>query len=273
MDRLVAELNNMGVSYLAEGDLRTALDLFRDALRGTMGEMPHSNLSIIQASRHLPAHHEKVSTTSRMMMMEAPPASLDQYDVDQAAANASSSHNEGSCYPQQEMMEISDDPAGGIAFVHGQGFTISAESGAYSPHPLVNSAVISTIVIFNLACVYHLKGLREKAVNESRLRKAFSLYSKANLLLADAGAITRSTGNAIVDMISMSIANNLAQVSFELTNYQESRQHFERLIRFALTVVPTAYGEGPIGSVVEKQKSNFLLNAIILHAPTLAAAA
>ena len=253
MDQAAAYLNNVAVAYLERGDLRKALELFRTALQTTMGEMRPP---------------------------DAPPLFLPPMPALEIAGEASSDRNQSdngghggqsTTVPQQAKRD--DFESTSIPFVHAQGFGIVGSPGAYSPEPLINTTVISTIVIFNLAVVYHIKGLHEKALSDSRLVKAHSLYTKAYLLLEDAGVTFGSTGNAVVDLLSMAVSNNLAHVCFELANYDESRSHFDSLIRFALTVVPGRYGDRYVSSVMDQQKSNFLLNAIILHAPNLAPAA
>lgn len=240
MDQVAAELNNVAVAYLEAGDLRNALSLFRVSLRTAMGDFRPG-----EAPPAVP-------------QMPAPPSAVDENGQPVAGSQRAKS------------AEFSNPST---PFIHAQGFGIVGTAGAYSPDPLVNSTIISTIVIFNLAVVYHIKGLHEKALSESRLVKAHSLYAKALLLLHDAGVTFGSTGNAVVDLLSMAVSNNLAHVCFELSSYDESRAYFDGLIRFALTVVPGRYGDQYVGSVMDQQKSNFLLNAIILHAPNLAQAA
>ncbi|CAB9526548.1 expressed unknown protein [Seminavis robusta] len=246
MDQAAADLNNVAVAYLERGDLRRALELFRTALRTTMGEL-------------------RPAGAPPLVPPPMPPQEQQHQAAGQGPAN-----NDNRQHPRDTKPEFNSP---GTPFVHCQGFGIVGTPGSYSPDPLINTTVISTIIIFNLAVVYHLKGLHEKALNESRLHKARSLYVKAHLLLNDAGVSYGSTGNAVVDLLSMAVSNNLAQVSYELSSYDESRAHFDGLIRFALTVVPSRYGDRYVGSIMDQQKSNFLLNAIILHAPNLAPAA
>lgn len=249
MDQAAAELNNVAVAYLELGDLRNALSLFRSALRTTMGDFRPG-----QAPPPMP---------------QGLPNQQQQHHHDQSSHQ--SSGQSGTCTRPQDKPDFNNNPS--TPFIHAQGFGIVGTHGAYSPDPLVNTTVISTIIIFNLAVVYHMKGLHEKALTDARLIKARSLYAKAHLLLHDAGVTDGSTGNAVVDLLSMAVSNNLANVYFELSNYDECRTHFDGLIRFALTVVPGRYGDQYVGTVMDQQKSSFLLNAIILHAPNLAPAA
>jgi tetratricopeptide (TPR) repeat protein len=140
---------------------------------------------------------------------------------------------------------------------------------------LINSTIVSAIIIFNLSIVYHLKGLEggSGSISSMRLRKARALYQKSQNLLIDAGVPLGATGNPVIDVLSMALFNNLAHVAFELSSYEESRQFFDFLIRFALTVVPSKYGDAFVAALLDQQKSSFLLNAIILQVPKLAPAA
>lgn len=250
MDQLAADLNNVAVAYLERGDLKRALELFRTALRATMGEVPRGAPPIVP-----------------------PPAPLPLPSTESQQSSTEPHHQPQQLQEQGQPTKPEEFNSSAFPFIHAQGFGIVGTPGAYSPDPLINTTVVSTIVIFNLAVVYHIKGLHEKAVSETRLVKAHSLYVKAHMLLHDAGVTFGSTGNAVVDLLSMAVSNNLAHVCFELSSYDESRSHFDGLIRFALTVVPGRYGDQYIGSVMDQQKSNFLLNAIILHAPNFAPAA
>jgi tetratricopeptide (TPR) repeat protein len=247
MDQAAADLNNVAVVYLESGDLRNALEHFRNALLTTMGDLRPPPPPLPQP---LPSQQQQDVRTDSGAERRGDPTWQQPHDI--------------------KPSELSSP---GTPFIHAKGFGIVGAPGSYSPDPLINTTVVSTIVIFNLALVYHIKGLHEKSLTDARLNKAHSLYIKAHVLLNNAGVTFGSTGNAVVDLLSMAVSNNLAQVSYELLSYEESRAHFDCLIRFALTVVPASYGDQYVGSAMDQQKSNFLLNAIILHAPNLAPAA
>lgn len=246
------DLNNAGVAYLEEGDIGKALNLFRSALRHSIGDLrpvpgspPTAPPPMTSASQDGPSSSRNTSSTS------APP---------QRSPTATATATTSLKLP-------------GMAFIHAQGFGVVGTPGTYSPDILTNTTIVTTVVIVNLALVYHIKGAYEKSLSETRLIKAHSLYTKAHLLLHDAGVSFGSTGNAVVDLLAMAVLNNLAHVCFELASYEQSRAHFNCLIRFAMTVGPARYGDQHVGSFVDEQKSNFLLNAIILQAPNLASAA
>lgn len=245
---VVAERNNLGVSYLEKGDLRYALEQFSDALKHTMGELEPSG--------------ECCSLSAR------PGAVAQSKETMSAPACPPSSRMKAREMPSQNKIVPSSVP-----FAYTRGINLIPCPAAYSPDPLINTTIISSIIIFNLSIVYHLKGLEGSSVSTMRLIKAKTLYQKSHHLLVDAGVPLGSTGNPVIDMLSMALLNNLAHVSYEMTAYEESRIYFDHLIRFALTVVPSRYGDAYVGSLLDQQKSNFLLNAIILQAPKLAPAA
>jgi tetratricopeptide (TPR) repeat protein len=243
----VAQLNNLGVAFLDAGDLRQALDLFRDALMRTVVSMQQSEHEV--AARPVPGKPQSDN------------ASPIKHDVDQSHLIHSSS------------ARYAWDAPSASQFVHARGINVIASPTAYSPDVFVNSTVVSSIIIFNLAVVYHLEGLEECDGKSARLGKARLLYNKSDLLLKDAGVPLSSTGNPVVDMLSMALFNNLAQASYELGSYDESRICFDNLIMFSITVVPSRYDDAYIGSLLDLEKSKFLLNAIILDTPKLAPAA
>lgn len=259
---MAAELNNLGAIHLQEGRLRTSLELFRNALNLTLIDLETEQQS--SCSNDLPSRNDE---------MDASPALIgDQNSSAGCGLGCNVSPvTYGSCF-EVESDYIQPSPSS-VPFVQSQAINVIPLPTAYSHDPLVNMTIVSSIVLFNLGIVYHLRGLEGTSESAAHLVKACSLYQKSQVLLADSGVPLNSTGNPVIDMLSMAINNNLAQVFFELSMYEDSRQHFEQLISFAVTVVPARYGDCMIGNLVDQQKSSFLLNAMILHAPKLAAAA
>ena len=258
---LAAELNNLGASYLQAGYLRKSLELFRDALKYTLDDLHPSQALPQQVGVGLPA--KDMDPASPVHVVDASGERRSDH------GKLGSEEHLGAAPTARE----SKPAPSSVPFVHSHAINIIPSPNAYSADELVNTTVVSGIILFNLAVVYHLKGLDGTSESTMRLAKSRSLYQKSLLLLADAGVPPTSTGNPVIDMLCMALYNNLAQASFEMCIYEDSRRYFENLIRFALTVVPARYGDPSIASMVDQQKSNFLLNAIILHAPKLAAAA
>lgn len=258
MDQATADLNNAAVAHFNSGDLGRAFDLFRCALQQTMDGNHH-------LGAQSPAALPSIGTAPPQDQSMSAPAPSD--------SDRGSGISSGSSCPPANAGRTDFKINTCMPFIHAKCFGIVGTPGAYSPDPLINTTIVSTLVVFNLALLYHIKGTHEKALCERRLCKSHALYSRAHLILSSAGAFSGCTGNAVVDLLSMAVFNNLAHVSYELAEYDQSRTHFDALIRFALTVVPSRYGDPSVGPMMEEQKSNFLLNAIILHAPSLSPAA
>ena len=250
MNQATADLNNAAVAHFDNGDIGKAFELFRGALQQTM------------------------DGNFRPQPPAALPPATGPPQQEQGPSPSSGDGSTGPVTPQGRNSRADycqNIPS--MPFIHAKSFGIVGTPGAYSPDPLINTTIVSTLVVFNLALLYHIEGSHEKALTDRRLCKAHALYARAHLLLHDAGVFSGCTGNAVVDLLSLAVSNNLAHVCHELADYEQSRALFDALIRFALTVVPTRYGDRYVGAVMEEQKSNFLLNAIILHAPHLAPAA
>ena len=146
---------------------------------------------------------------------------------------------------------------------------------------LISSAIISCVLVYNLALIFHLQALHEGSstsvafTGEELLSKAPSLYRKSLLLLIEAGFWDASTGNPDIDMLCLVVFNNLAQSSYELALYDESRQYYEHLLHFSTTVSPEKYQGFDDNKyfLLDQARSNFLLNAIILRGPPAFASA
>lgn len=247
--QIAAELNNLGGAYLQAGDLKKSMEFFRDALKYTLSDLHVQESSVV------------IDPSAQGPWSGSSPQLYQAHD----------SFTQAACdfMDREAIVAVPSS----VPFVHTQAINVIPTPKAYSHDHLVNTTVTSSIVLFNLGIVYHLKGLEGTGESTVRLSKARSLYQKSQLLLADAGVPSSSTGNPIIDMLYMALSNNLAQASFEMQCYHDSRRYFDQLIRFALSVSPARYGDTTIATMVDQQKSNFLLNAIILHAPKLAAAA
>jgi hypothetical protein len=256
-----AELNNLGAMHLQSGHLRTSLNLFRDALSLTLLDLEAEQRS--SCCSDMAFENESRTALSSSQAND---------NVQACSASPNSASRGNSCTEEVESDCPQFSPSS-TAFVQAQAINVIPLPNAYSHDPLVNMTIVSSIVLFNLGIVYHLKGLEGTNESSSYLVKSCSLYQKSQVLLADSGVPLNCTGNPVIDILSMAINNNLAQVFFELAMYDDSRQHFEQLIAFAVTVVPARYGDLAIGNLIDEQKSKFLLNAMILHAPKLAPAA
>lgn len=257
---LAADLNNLGAMHLQNGHLRTSLEFFRDALNLTLIDLEAEQHNA--CSEDMPSRRAEINATG---------TGGQNSPVRSGLTNNLSAANSDTCM-EAENDCIQPLPSS-VQFIQSQAINVIPLPTAYSSDSLVNMTIVSSIILFNLGIVYHLRGLEENNQSSACLLKACSLYQKSQVLLAGSGVPLNSTGNPVIDMLSMAIENNMAHVFFELSMYEDSRQHFDQLIAFALTVVPARYGDFMVGSLVDQQKSSFLLNAMILHAPKLAPAA
>jgi hypothetical protein len=158
------------------------------------------------------------------------------------------------------------------AFFHSAGIKLVPLPSFYSPQTVASTLIASSIILFNVSTLYHLKALSgSQGSTSTLLNKAKTLYQFTHILLVTAGIPLVAIGQPVIDILSMASYNNLAHVSFELCGYEESRSYFGHLIRFALTAVPITYGGSTF--VVAVHISRFLVNATILQEPTRAPAA
>lgn len=159
-------------------------------------------------------------------------------------------------------------------------------------------AIQTSIIIFNLALAYHLHGFSEMTNAASNLRQAKVLYEKAARLLFSSlddgtagvqqhssSSITAGTTTATTDLLSMALLNNSAQISFELSAYQDVQFLVGCLFRFtarmraAAATASSSYDneDNTTTTTTDTNKllrAIFILNASIdLRCPTVAAAA
>jgi tetratricopeptide (TPR) repeat protein len=276
---LVAELNNLGAVRLNQGDLPGALHLFREALSYTAIHTSNGTTTATAPTTIRPLRPGK-KTKNDLRVKNHPGAA--EFSAVAAVAGAVPEP------PQQHHVEAdttADADATSLLllstpFIHAKGINVIPTPTAYSPDLLINTVIVSSIVVFNLAIVCHLKGLQQgngsAAAAQARLVKAKSLYERSQQLLADARVPSDySLGNPVTDMIYMASLNNLAQLHYEMTRYRESKHYYDLLVDFCATIVPRIYGHDYfVATLMEQTKSNFLLNAIILQKqPSLAPAA
>jgi hypothetical protein len=303
---LVAELNNLGVERLHQGHLRGALHLFREALsytainlrlpgyttsynNDTGGSTTSTLNTATTATRPLRPMKKKKNDKSAKDNQGSAAAAV----VAATAQNTTATTRPGAAAaaiavtepPQQPQHHADAADASSLLstpFIHSKGINVIPMATAYSPDMLINTVIVSSIVVFNLAIVCHLKGLQQggggsgSASVNSRLVKAKSLYERSQQLLADARVPCHySLGNPVTDMLYMASLNNLAQLHYEMAQYSESKRYFDTLVDFSATIVPRIYGNDYyVASLMERTKANFLLNAIILRKePSLAPAA
>ncbi len=250
-----AQFNNAGVVLVGWGQLLEALNTFRQALECIMGLLGTSRLP------------EKTLSS---------PASSVQSEVDFSRGSFSipfpfnaRKHTSNKRKNRCTTAELSDDTC---SLLHTTPFSMDPRVGAYSEDSLLNTSVVSAIILFNLGVLYHLKSM-EGHGSERKLIKARDLYEKSRILLTDAGVSIAPTGNPVVDVLYLAVMNNLAQVSYDLSSYDAARCYAYLLIEFALSIGPVLYSSMQTAYTMESEKNRFLLMASLRHIPELAPAA
>ena len=234
---LPVQLNNRGVAYLEKGNLNKAFTFFRYALRNTM-TLLESNLEAPKRSM--------VQGTRRAWKNKGLQAFVTSKPLTRRVASP-------------------------CEFMYSQGITLLEEPDAYSLDDAVNMTVTSSIVLFNLALLHHIKGLQEST--SRYLVKAEAFYSRSYQLLVGTGLELGGSGNPVIDLVSMALLNNAAHVGRELCHSERSQENFRKLMKLAVQVNTTTYGDSAISTFMEEAKNGFLLNAIVLSDQSRAPAA
>jgi hypothetical protein len=237
-------LNNRGVAYLEKGHLHKSFTIFRDALRSTMNRLGNTSES-------------EVAAIAPIVTGSSEGAKLQLWKLKGMAAFASSK-------PTSRIVSPCD-------FMFSHGITLMEESSAYSLNDVVDITVASSIILFNLALVHHIKGLTESS--SKYLIRAESFYCRSYQLIVDTGLDLGRSGNPVIDFLSMALLNNAAQVGRELCHSELSQEQFRKLLQVATQINAASYGEASIAQFMEETKNDFLLNAIVLCDQSRAAAA
>ena len=243
-----AALNNIGVAFLELGDKHQAETHFQAAIGIARGSI-HSTSDNATRSPQGPIQNGM----GRALLAAERLAPLDLTKTHSLFSNTSSS------------------------FVRTQGLSIPTTS-IFSNAPLVDQIICSSIVLFNLAVVYHEKGTENCAMSDQYLRKARLFYENSYKLLEGTGfaVLGSCTGNPFVDVLEMSILNNLVHINFELSDYAQSELYRHRLVHYIVCTgaIASYYPDDlPLASLLEKERSNFLLNLVVTLTPPHAKAA
>jgi tetratricopeptide (TPR) repeat protein len=223
----LAEINNQGCESLDHGDVSNAMLYFRRALA-------HAKSFL----REAPREQNTVYRSRNILPMP----------TDITLSSLSSKNNYQNLIQSQAIRMVN-------------GFV-------FSKNAFENSKIYISILIFNLALTSHLQGLILQSYRH--FAQAKSLYHRALHLMAETVTICyegRATGNEIVDLLTLGLFNNMALLHLEFSEYPESKNVFQRLIRYATSV--------PKNQFIDRLVHCFLLNATILglNPPVAAAAA
>lgn len=261
---LIADLNNWGVDLIhADMDtaaffFRASLDLSKALLFG--GENDIQPLTLSSLSSHLVEAQTSVQSLAQLWGENSFPCAV------------TGTGSTGS------FLEDSSPRMFHSAFV--QPMRMKERLEAYSDDPLVGSSMATVIMMFNMAVISHFHGqeTEENGSNDISLARAADLntarlfYRKALSVLNLIGLPSNSTsGCADIDLISMAIHNNLAQIAYRFYEYRQASTYCELLMELCTTVRCHDYDE-MTSSRLASYCSSFLLNALHLSQPPTAAA-
>ena len=259
-----AELNDQGNHCLEIGDFDQAMTYYRSALVSVSGDL--SNAAATNVTLADPAHVH--ATYER-------PDSIKSFR------------------PQQQQRSHNQQP---VQYIYSQGLPLIKNQCFSSQALLENQKVRSSIVVFNLALVIHLKAMRQSLhqrltstmdkklhVGQSShpnyilLQKAQSLYRKACYLLRQhtpSSSQSTTSQSVVVDLMYLACMNNLAEVCFELGDYQDSSTLFRQVITCSSRALQLGQGDNRIGAVhLKEQAKLFMQNAMVpgMHPPPMTA--
>jgi tetratricopeptide (TPR) repeat protein len=231
----VVELNNLGVVYFEARQFPQAMTLFRDALQRVITP----GTPFTQASPLPPSQQRQ----------QADPCS----PILKAAAH---------------RHRISD-MGGDDYFQHTHAIEIVPTPKAYSEDPLANLTIVASMVIWNLALVYHIKSNH----NQARLQKAYSLYKKSWILVQPLildqyhQQNATATKHPVVELFVQPLLNNLADCCQQLHNYEHAQLWSERLLSYARSIsaanAAAASSDTAILAILQEQTDQFVLYAIM----------
>lgn len=233
----VYAINNAGVAALQAGELKAAMEAFSFALQS--------------AANSIETSEEQVLARSWNANMNL------GFEDDLHVLSAKDS------YPWFK------------ANTYTKGICLIPLSNGNSLAALLRASIVPAVIIFNLALVYHISGLkRSDEKGERLLRKSGSLYEKAKMLLREAGSsLVVSHKQPVADILVMAIYNNLAQINYHLLDYEASQSHFNDLVMFASSIRPEDHQDKAVASMLEWHRAYFLLNVFTFRAPSMAPAA
>jgi tetratricopeptide (TPR) repeat protein len=157
-----------------------------------------------------------------------------------------------------------------ITLVHTRGIRMPKTRTSFFPQdPMEDWNIYSSIVVFNLSVVYHLQGLT--SIAQKFYRHSLRLLDTT---IREYEQSQTGNGDTTIDILSLALLNNLAQVSIELCDFQEAGSIVKKLVRVACALSSADYGNEQVAIFMHRQRNTFLLNAIMHYAgPPIAAPA
>ena len=235
------DANNLGVHLLSSGDYSNALGLFRFAL--SMWKTEAAASSCEQQQQHSTTQESTISTTGKSMLTRS---CINKNFVPDHSPNS---------YLEQVLPTTIHDSlhTRGIQLTIGGDAMVGGSHRRYffSTDTAQDSNICSAAIVFNLALLFHLRGVQQQQIcggqdhqYKAHLVKALSLYRQSYRLLSQglgSHFYVRSTGNASLDLLIMALLNNKADLSLSLSDQEESKVMFAQLIRFGISVRDMAF--------------------------------
>ncbi len=251
---IAAQLNNRGAAFFNAGDFINARDLFRQAL---------ASLTVSARASLDSANTGRNATCSQQELQALPTDSLSLYQTKQIT-RSDSNIPDTTIYNQAIPVPL-----------------LARSTSTYILDDAFSQSLSSACCIFNLALIYHLRGIQTKFSSPDQqggnqrhhLLKAKSLYDKCSRLVFSLGLGCYVGRHPIADLLSMAVLNNHAHVCYELACYHAAQECIDCLSFITSLVRPCIYGNQEAKHVVEEAKHNFCLNAFLLQPPSVAHAA
>ena len=249
-----ADLNNQGVECLRASEWAHALNFFRAALRSTASDCC--------AAESLSMGEEE----GREHTLPSTPVTL----ANQVASLYTSVSS---------------------GFLHAVGFYLDPTANYFGSDTVQNCAAQSAVVWYNLGVLLHVKsfdGAPSEVSNDNagarlRLEKALSLYMRTKSVLEALGVFDQSFYNdspGILQVLGMATLNNLAYGLHQKEHWNESQECLLDLSQWIFRLEKQYRSNETLSSidmasleVFEWVRSSCLLNAMILHPPSVAGAA
>lgn len=99
------------------------------------------------------------------------------------------------------------------------------------------------------------------------------LYEYCSHLIFDDSIGCYLSTNPVVALLSMAVLNNHANVNYELSDFEKSRDLSIKLMHVASVIKPSVYGNERDAAIVTQAKEMFLLNTLVLRCPPILARA
>lgn len=277
-----ALLNNLGVDSLRRLDFDQAPDLLRDALKEMLSQyqmrlrQSDEPLSSVQCDSTMPS----LCDTDQSSNSES---EIDGDNIKTHGLLLSTPTFVTLIAPLYETNQMNGHYI--YEYLHPHALYLSPTTRVAIPTE-VSIAVRSSVILYNLGLLFHLKSIQEgeSNVGRDRLQKAMALYYKAKRLLTQSGISPTEVAYSLndderimqllTDFLHISLLNKLCCVNHQLQQYEAAQSNIRQLVQLIVSLPPSTEDfDDPSIYYMETTKSFFLLNIMSLKCPSMAAAA